>query len=131
MRHPLRHVPFGTIVIKLDRYKNLDPQGGMKETEANIKRAIRDYLELKRYVVVSVRNVGIVKPDGAYIPLPKGDRGISDIIACSPAGRFCAIEVKKKGNKPSTEQLEFLDRVHQANGIGIVAYSLDDIMRLL
>jgi hypothetical protein len=102
----------------------------MRESEADIKRAIRDYLELKGYVVVPVRNVGIRKPDGAFIPLPKGDRGISDIIACSPAGRFIAIEVKKKGNKPTAEQLEFLDSVHRKLGLGLVVYSIDEVMKL-
>jgi hypothetical protein len=50
------------------------------------------------------------------------------IIQC---GRFAAIEVKKKGNEPTPEQLEFLDAVHRANGIGTVAYSTDDVMTLL
>jgi hypothetical protein len=63
--------------------------------------------------------------------LPVEERGISDIIGCLPNGRFQSIEVKKKGNKPSSEQLEFLDQVHRANGIGIVAYSLDEMMKLL
>jgi VRR-NUC domain-containing protein len=103
----------------------------MTESEGNIKRAIRDYLELKRCVVVPVRNVGIRKADGSYIPLPAGDRGMSDMIVCLPDGRFAAIEVKKKGNKPTQEQLQFLEAVHRANGIGIVAYSLDDVMKLL
>jgi hypothetical protein len=45
----------------------------MTESEANIKCAIRDYLELRGCVVVPVRNVGIRKKDGGYIPLPAGD----------------------------------------------------------
>jgi hypothetical protein len=102
----------------------------MTESEASIKRAIRDYLELKKCVVVPVRNVGIMKKDGSYIPLPAGDRGMGDMVGSTPTGRFFCIEVKKKGNKPTPEQLEFLDRVHRANGIGIVAYSIDDVMRM-
>src|SRR6266481_1467647 len=101
----------------------------MTESERDIKRAIRDYLELKRCVVVPVRNVGIRKSDGSYIPLPAGDRGMSDMMVCLPDGRFAAIEVKKKGNKPSPEQVEFLDAVRRANGIGILAYSIDDVMQ--
>jgi hypothetical protein len=102
----------------------------MTESERDIKRAIRDYLELKRCVVVPVRNVGIMKASGQYIPLPAGDRGMSDMIVCLPDGKFAAIEVKRPGNKPTAEQLEFLEAVRRANGIGIVAYSIDDVMRL-
>jgi hypothetical protein len=29
---------------------------------------------------------------------------MSDMIVCLPDGRFAAIEVKKKGNKPTPEQ---------------------------
>jgi hypothetical protein len=100
--------------------------------EADIQKQIMDYLKLKRFIVFKHRNVGIYKQStGKYIPLAFGEKGISDIIACSPNGRFIAIECKKKGNKPSPDQLEFLDRVHRNNGIGIIAYSLDEVMRLL
>lgn len=102
----------------------------MTETERDIKRAIRDYLELKGCVVVPVRSVGIMKPNGQYIPLPAGDRGMSDMMVCLPDGRFAAIEVKKKGNKPTPEQLEFLGRVRHNGAIGILAYSIDDVMKL-
>jgi len=61
-----------------------------------------------------VRNVGILKPNGQYIPLPAGDRGMSDMIGCTPLGNFFAIEVKKHGNKPTPEQIEFLDAVRRA-----------------
>ena len=43
---------------------------------------------------------------------------MSDTVGSTLTGRFFAIEVKKRGNKPTPEQLEFLDRVRQANGIG-------------
>jgi hypothetical protein len=56
------------------------------------------------------RNVGIWKRDSEhYIPLPFGEKGIADIIACSPEGRFWAIEVKKPGGKPSSDQISFLN----------------------
>ena len=48
-----------------------------------------------------------MKPNGQYIPLHAGDRGMSDMMVCLPDGRFAAIEVKKKGNKPTPEQLVF------------------------
>ena len=77
----------------------------MNQSESELKRAIRDYLELKKCVVVPVRNVGIIKKDGSYIPLPAGDRGMSDLIGCTPDGRFFAIEVKNERRTPSPEQV--------------------------
>ncbi len=69
----------------------------MKESE--IQKQIIDLLKLKRYVVFKHRNVGIMKPNGSYVPLAFGEKGISDIIACSPQGVFTAIEVKRLGGK--------------------------------
>lgn len=96
--------------------------------EADIQRAILDYLAFKKYVAFKVPSGGI-KIENRFIRMAKA--GTSDIIGCSPTGRFIAIEVKKKSNKPTPAQLEFLDEVHRNNGIGIVAYSLDEVMRLL
>lgn len=97
-------------------------------TEQDIQKGIIDYLKLKQFVVFKHRNVGIKKPNGSFIPLAFGEKGISDIIACSKTGTFVAIEVKKPGGKPSPEQLDFLERVRKNKGIGILAYSLDDVL---
>lgn len=97
--------------------------------ESQIQKAIVDYLKLKKYIVFKHRNVGIYKKStDRYIPLSAGEIGISDVIACSPDGRFCAIEVKRPGGKPSAEQLDFLARVKAYGGVSILAYSLDDVM---
>src|SRR5438045_1951886 len=50
-------------------------------------------------------------PGAPYIPLAFGEKGISDIIACSPVGQFTAIEVKKPGGRPSPDQLAFIESV--------------------
>ena len=61
----------------------------MKETQ--IQKQILDYMKLKGYVAFKHRNVGIFKQDTKqYIPLAFGEKGISDIIACSPIGQFTA-----------------------------------------
>ena len=46
-------------------------------------------------------------------------------------GRFVAIEVKGPGGKASPDQLRFLAEVRRAGGIGIVAYSIDDVIEAL
>jgi VRR-NUC domain len=72
-----------------------------------------------------------MKPNGSYTPLAFGEKGISDIIGCSPEGIFIAIEVKRPGGKPSPEQLEFIENVKRNKGVAFVAYSLDDAIRQL
>jgi hypothetical protein len=89
-----------------------------------------DYLRLKRCLVFKHHSTGFTMKNGEARAFKYGDKGIADIIGCFPNGRFLAVEVKLPGNKPTPEQLEFLDTVHQKNGIGIVATSLEDVMRL-
>lgn len=100
-------------------------------SEQHIQKAIIDYLKLKKFVVFKHRNVGIKKENGSYIPLPSGEKGISDVIACSTKGVFVAIEVKKPGGRPSPDQLDFLARVKANGGIALLAYSIDDVMAVL
>ncbi len=97
--------------------------------ESHIQKAIIDFLKVKKILCFKHRNVGIYKQaTNSYIPLAFGEKGISDIIGCLKNGRFLAIEVKRKGNKPSNEQLEFIERVNKMGGVGIIAYSLDDVV---
>lgn len=98
------------------------------ETEQQIKKAIADYLRIKKYIVINHRNVGIKKPNGSFIPLPAGEKGISDLLACSPEGRFIAIEVKRPGGTVSPDQREFIERINKKGGLAFVAYSIDDAM---
>lgn len=56
--------------------------------------------------------------------------GIPDIIACYK-GVFLGIEVKLDYNKPSEIQKTKLKLINNAGGIGIVAYSIDDVAEVL
>ena len=56
--------------------------------------------------------------------------GIPDIIACYK-GIFLGIEVKLDYNKPSEIQKAKLKLINNAGGIGIVAYSIDDVAEVL
>lgn len=98
-------------------------------TEQDIQRQITDYLKLKRIFHRKVNIAGIMKPNGGYIP--SQNAGMSDIIGCLWGGRFLAIEVKKKGGKVSPLQQAFLDEVNANGGLGFVAYSLDDVIKML
>jgi len=99
-------------------------------TEQQIQKAISDYLKLKHYVIFKHRNVGIFKQDTKkYIPLAFGEKGIPDLIACAPDGRFWGIEVKRKGGRVSPDQTDFIARVRKNGGIAFVAYSIDDVIK--
>lgn len=53
--------------------------------------------------------------------------GISDILGVWN-GRMLAIEVKAPGNKPSSDQTEFINAVNASGGIAFVAYSLEQVI---
>lgn len=99
--------------------------------EKDIQRNIIDYLRLLKYVVFKHNSTQFGIRDGERFSFRNGDKGIADLIACSPKGRFVAIEVKKPGGKPSPDQLAFLDNVRSCGGIGILAFSLDDVVEAL
>lgn len=92
-----------------------------EETEQSIQKSIIDLLRYKKFLVFKHRNVGIYRKDTQkYIPLAFGEKGISDIIACSPTGQFWAIEVKKPGGKATAEQLQFVLNVKRRGGVGMI-----------
>jgi hypothetical protein len=43
-------------------------------------------------------------------------------------GIFFSIEVKRRGKKPSPEQVEFMRRVNESGAIAFIAYSLEDVI---
>ena len=94
--------------------------------EQSIQKQIKDFLTLNGYKVVKINNVGIKKPDGSYIPTHQ--RGVSDLLCCAPDGRFVAIEVKRKGEKLTETQKEFLRHINRLGGIGIAAWSLEEVI---
>lgn len=57
--------------------------------------------------------------------------GCSDIIGQLIDGRFLAVEVKRPGAKATESQSTFLERVHQNNGVAILAYSPEDVAKAL
>lgn len=96
--------------------------------EKDIQHTILQYLKLKGYFCWKSNNVGIyIKAKDRYMKSPMP--GLSDIIGLNKQGRFFAIEVKAGYNKPSPDQLKFIDNVKACNGVGLVAYNLDDVIK--
>ena len=97
--------------------------------ETDLVRAIMHYLAVRGVMASRINSGGI---RAAYKGKARFFRfnstpGMSDIIGLVPGGRFIAIEAKVKPNKPTADQLAFLEAVRSSGGIGIVAYSVEDV----
>lgn len=56
--------------------------------------------------------------------------GVADILGIYK-GKPLAIEVKKKGNRATKIQEEYLERFRKEGGIAFVAYGIEDVQREL
>ena len=81
-------------------------------TEQELQASIIKYLQAKGAYTVKV--------------VTATKAGVPDIKACLN-GQFYGIEVKIGNNKPSALQIANLKAIDKAGGIGILAYSLDDV----
>jgi len=98
--------------------------------ERDIINACINYLTLRGYEVLR-NNTGLIvlrNPDGKKRAIRIGFKGSPDIIACSPEGRFVAIECKTVKNKLTPFQEAFLERLRKKNAIVIVARSVEDLI---
>lgn len=82
----------------------------MTETEI-INRKIRPYLQEKY-------QARVVKIHSS----PFSEAGVADLLCCIQK-LFTALEVKKRGNKPTPIQLAFLESIRRAGGIAGVIYT--------
>lgn len=75
----------------------------------------------------------LMYPDGKSSRFMRfGFPGMADIMGqLRGSGRFLAIEVKRPGEKPTDDQIAFLDAVNGAGGVGFVAYRLDCVLENL
>ena len=64
---------------------------------------------------VYVTSAGSFRVRGGYMTV--GFKGLVDILGQMRNGKTLAIEVKKIGQKPSTEQYDFIDLINKNNGI--------------
>ena len=69
---------------------------------------------------------------GAYVVkvITASKAGVPDILACLN-GVFYGVEVKVGTNKPSALQKHNLLMIQQAGGVGILAYSVEDVAKVI
>jgi hypothetical protein len=106
--------------------------GMSNASESEIQSAIIQYLERCTDVAWAKRiNTGQTKysgHDGKPRFVRFGFVGCSDILGQLTDGRMLAIEVKTARGKASPEQVAFLQTVAAANGVSILARSVDDVI---
>ena len=106
--------------------------GEIKQTENEVKKAIKQYLELKGYVVDRINNGGIYRgknKDGNSRFSFAGSAGVADLYATKDDDCPIWIEVKATGKKPTVSQLAFGERINKTLGtFWIWADSLDMFM---
>lgn len=67
-----------------------------------------------------------------YHPVKLGPTGYSDLTGWTgPLATFAAIEVKYGRNRPTPEQLAFIELVKKSGGRAGVAYSVDEARHIL
>lgn len=119
--------------------------------ESDLKKEIIDWFKKKGWPIRKNNNIGI--PRGR-IKVKTYQKGMPDLTVTIPReiainihmtnikprkhfgtllfiGQTCDIEVKMEPNKPTKEQLEWLEETNEAGGIGILAYSLEDVFERL
>lgn len=97
-----------------------------EEKESDIQRAILDYLQARGFIAFKYNSTQYGIRDGKSFAFKSGNVGVSDIIACSPSGRFVAIEVKRRSGKPTDAQIDFIGTISKKNGLAAICYSIDD-----
>lgn len=104
--------------------------GGKLMKETHIVKTCIEYLTLKGFVCIR-NNTGAIVSEykGKKRFFKFGQKGSSDIIACSPKGEFYAIECKTDTGKLTYEQEGFLQKVKDKFGHSIVARTVDDLIK--
>jgi hypothetical protein len=102
--------------------------------ETRLVKACLDVLQIKGCIVWR-QNQGMMryeyKGKAGVVPFTRGVKGISDIIGLTPSGRFLAVEAKVGKNTTTPEQAAFIARVNRAGGLGLVVYSVTELIQRL
>lgn len=99
-------------------------------TESQTQAAILQYLTARGHFVWR-NNTGMHRATygGKERFIRFGKNGSSDIVGAQRGtGRFVAVEVKRHGNKPTPDQVWFIESVKAIGGIAVVAFSVDDVI---
>ena len=60
-----------------------------------------------------------------------GFPGLSDLIGCTPEGRFFALEIKMPGQKPRQNQLDFIEAMKNTGAIAGWCTSIPEALNIV
>ena len=95
--------------------------------EHEIQADILEYLFSKGCLVLRANNIVRQGIRSLRIYGQTEQRGICDIIGCTPSGKFFAVEVKKHDGKTTEYQDAFITLVRSKKGIAFSARSIEDV----
>lgn len=96
--------------------------------ETDIQKAILDYFALKGYLVLRLRNQPIFNvKSGKFWKNPNNIPGVADLFVVDK-NHF--IEVKRPGQKPRSDQVDFGRAAIKAHSNYSVVHSLDEVIAL-
>ena len=103
--------------------------------EKDIQNSILEYLWMAGVYCWRNDSVGFFDPKRKTFLKRKSRfsvNGVSDILGVLSDGRFLAIEVKtpKTKKRVSKDQKSFLEAINRNNGIGVVVWSLDQVVEM-
>lgn len=113
--------------------------GFRETTEADVMKAIQDYVQMRGYPRPLRVKAESYKAAGFFVK-GSGVQGCSDLIGIVnlpdtetgvPVGRWLAIETKRPRGRVRPGQREFLAAVRKAGGIGLLADDLRVVMRAM
>jgi hypothetical protein len=106
-------------------------------SEADVQRAVLKVLKMHPSVAWAERfnsrvvDVTDARSKTGVRPMRMAFKGCSDVLGQLKDGRLMAIECKRPGGKLTDEQAAFLTTVNAHGGLGIVADSVDTLLRYL
>ena len=99
----------------------------MSELESAIQKKILHWLGYRGIFAWTNKTQGTFDPKRGAFRKTNQLKGVPDILGVLPDGRFLGIEVKRKGNKPTQEQLDFIHKANLKGALCFVAYSVEDV----
>ena len=107
----------------------------MKETEAQIQKAIMQWGQYKKVLMHRINVIGTpLHKDGLTVYRPSTNKGMADIHATVLVGNIPVsvwLEVKTKKGRISANQKAFQESVEAAGGFYYVVRSIEDVMLVM
>ncbi len=82
--------------------------------------------QIQNKILKNLKSIGIY----AHKNIATNKKGVPDIICCVD-GKYVALEVKKKGGKPSDLQIWNINKIRNSGGVAETVYSWEDVKDIL